>query len=202
MQNKLIAGGIAGIVEVTCTHPLDYWKTILQQNKKPKLTNIYRGVLSRYIGVIPMRSVFWTTQNYGKKKFKNNSLLINGFFTGTLTASTQTIIDTPIENIKVNQIYNKNKYIKLYKGFIPNYCRNVLFCVCSTTGCLISPTYGLFTGSIIGCIISQPIDYIKTIQQTGIKPLIYNYMNGWQYRALISPISMVIGYNIFALINI
>ena len=37
MQNKLIAGGIAGIVEVTCTHPLDYWKTILQQKWTEKI---------------------------------------------------------------------------------------------------------------------------------------------------------------------
>ena len=30
--------------------------------------------------------------------------------------------------------------------------------------------FGLIFGSFIGCVASQPFDYIKTIRQTGIEP--------------------------------
>ena len=201
--NKIISGGIAGLAEVTCTHPLDYIKTTLQQGNKPKIFSIYKGVVSRYIGIFPMRAIFWSTQNYGKNKFKNHNILLNGLFTGIITGTAQTIVDSPIESIKVNRIYNNKPYtsINLYKGFIPCYFRNIIFCTFSTTGCLINPTYGLLIGSSIGCILSQPVDYIKTIKQTGLKPHTNNYMIGWQYRAIISPINMFIGYHIFSYLS-
>lgn len=75
-RNKYIAGGLSGIVEVLITHPLDYIKIKKQeyiQNKIPinnfyktiyngNIWNFYTGIISRLIGIVPMRVVFWGVQ--------------------------------------------------------------------------------------------------------------------------------------------
>ncbi len=71
--------------------------------------------------------------------------------------------------------------------------------ICSgiIAGSFIDHPFGLIFGSFLGCVASQPFDYIKTIRQTGIEPNYRHIMKGWYYRAMITPINMFIGYNVY-----
>ena len=46
-------------------------------------------------------------------------------------------------------------------------------------------------------IFEQTFDYLKTIKQSGIEPNYKDMMKGWQYRIIISPINMFIGYHVY-----
>ena len=61
-KNNVKTSLMSGLIEVVATHPLDYTKTILQNNNKLKSSDIieylktpYKGVSSRIFGVVPMR---------------------------------------------------------------------------------------------------------------------------------------------------
>ena len=51
LHNPILAGGIAGLIEVSFTHPLDYMKVSIQQNKKIVVREFYRGITSRYTSI-------------------------------------------------------------------------------------------------------------------------------------------------------
>ena len=75
--------------------------------------------------------------------------------------------------------------------------RNAILCTGIITGSLINGNIGLIAGTAIGCLASQPFDYLKTIKQTKIEPNYKDMMKGWQYRFIISPINMFIGYHVY-----
>ena len=127
---------LSSLIEVSCVHPIDVYKTLYQQKRNYKLSEYlktplkfkYKGYCSRFIGIIPMRTTFWISQDYAEKRllyFKGPKKYISiGFF----ASFCQTFIDTPIENIKIRQISNiRPLYTKLYTGFSPNFFRNFVF---------------------------------------------------------------------------
>ena len=75
-MERYYAGAISGIIEVLLSHPLDFIKTKRQeyiQNNvnmknfyrniyKGNLLNLYSGISSRLLGIIPMRLSFWGVQ--------------------------------------------------------------------------------------------------------------------------------------------
>jgi len=245
--NKYIAGGLSGITEVLLTHPLDYIKTKKQeyaQNKinnnnfyrtllkKPKL-NMYNGILPRIYGIAPMRFIFWGVQDsvnsylghYNINKI-NKSIII-----GCSTAFFQTIIDNPIEIIKIQQMSNqkinyKNILLNNY-GFSATLIRNIFFAIpigyfCFQTKKKSNSNFDNFCLSacsgLFSSIISQPFDYIKTYQQrTKSKVFVINLLikelnndpkklyTGCMNRSLLNFFSMGIGYiafdNFYKLIN-
>ena len=70
VNKRIKASVISGIAEVVATHPIDYWKTVVQSNKSKSLfkQNPYRGVGVRLLGVVPLRVTFWNTLNYCREK--------------------------------------------------------------------------------------------------------------------------------------
>ena len=199
----ILAGGVAGLVEVSVTHPLDYMKVSMQQRNKIIFKNMYRGILTRYTSVFPMRSILWSARKHGKTKLKDYSLLQKGSIIGSGAGVLQTFVDAPLENIKIQKMYNNNVKInpnRLIQGFVPNMFRNAILCTGIITGSLINGNIGLIAGTAIGCLASQPFDYLKTIKQTGIEPNYKDMMKGWQHRIIISPINMFIGYHIYKII--
>ena len=199
--DHIIAGGISGIIEVSCTHPLDYIKIAIQQRKTIKIIEFYRGILPRYTSIFPMRGILWGTRNVGIKYFNKYSLIQQGSLIGTWAGIMQTFVDAPLENMKIQKIYyNKIQfnYKSLTRGYIPNMIRNIILCSGIITGSLCNDNVGLILGSFIGCILSQPFDYLKTIQQTEITANFKHLMNGWYFRAIITPLNMFIGYHIYS----
>ena len=229
MNNNIIYSGvISSIIEIGIVHPIDVYKTIYQQNNKYSITKFfnsnmsfkYKGFTSRFIGIVPMRTTFWISQDYirniinNKKHNKKHNKILESIYIGSFAALCQSIIDTPIEVIKINKINNKKtSIINLYNGFNINLIRNSIFAssvyYCNSIGDNYNinkfVTGGI--GGLIGSIISHPTDYIKTIKQSNInytygqiifnKNFIKNCMNGVFARTGVCFISMGIGSYIY-----
>ena len=190
---KYIAGGLSGIVEVTCTYPLDYLKVKQQEHaqKHTKLNflsslknnnsflSMYKGVGSRILGVVPIRFTFWGVQNSSHLLLAKNKMF-DKFSTGIISGATggfcQTIIDNPVENYKIQKIIGEKPNIKnILKnnyGFTPNLCRNIGFATAVSTICIQNNTddnltnFALASSSaVVGTIATQPFDYVKTQSQ-------------------------------------
>ena len=240
-NKRYIAGGLSGIVEVLFTHPVDYIKTqkqIFIQNKlkisfwKYVTSNsFYSGVIPRIAGVAPMRFVFWGVQDSSYTYTKNTlgySHFYSGLIAGTVGGSTQTLIDNPIEIIKIKLINKQRPQIKDFVnqyGFIPTLMRNIGFAICVSSICFDNKNasnmdkflYSSGAG-LLGSIITHPFDYIKTYQQqnscfntygiieTNLKENPLNFFSGLTGRMLLSSLTMGIGFvayeNIFNIINL
>ena len=237
-MNYYLLGSLAGIAEVLSTHPIDNYKIQKQYTQhylnKPftwkniKLNHIHKGILPRLLGNVPMRMTFWSiqanTQNY-LSKYSNLASLHQSILVGLTSGSICTIIDCPIENKKIKSMvstpnhYKSQLFLKnLFRGFTPHLYRNSLFAsiFCGTHAILphkneLDRLGNSIIGSSIGCIITQPLDCIKTIQQSrninigsiqlgkkiikqsGIKGL----FNGLVERTLLGTVGMAIGYFVF-----
>lgn len=210
LENRIKSSVISGIIEVFTTHPLDYAKTLIQ-NKNKNITldqflkNPYKGVSSRLIGVIPMRVLFWNSITY----FKENGY--NPISSGILTASIQTIVDYPIEQIKIQKMINnssvKNAFINsnIYKGFSITLCRNIGFAVILNK--VIDKKDGSYyhgaIGGFAGAVLTHPLDSLKTWYQSNNNnyPTHWTYKDyykGWYFRAGISLISMNVGWLVYS----
>lgn len=215
---------ISSVFEIILTHPLDVFKTKNQQSsltlKKFMSKDIsykYRGLVSRSIGLLPMRTIFWTSQDVAEKTIQNINVLFFSklLFVGLTSSFFQTLVDSPIENIKISKINKQpfNLNVKsLYSGFKIHWFRNALFTTTlySINKFSLDNKYNIFIsgalGGMLGSIISQPIDYIKTNIQSGNnigfnKYHIKNCMNGTIPRASMGLISMGIGSSVFHYFN-
>ena len=189
-MNKYCAGAISGLSEVILTHPLDYIKTRRQEyiQNNLKLTNFYKeiyngnvrsfytGIFSRLVGIVPMRMIFWGVQSSVNEFLKLNNIKtkFNFIIIGTLGGISQSLIDNQIELFKIGKITSKkigiNDIIK-FKGLAPTLYRNVIFANFMANSCFnleFNNSYEKFKYSsctgIIASIVTQPIDYVKTIK--------------------------------------
>lgn len=206
IDSKLKASIYSGLVEVIATHPLDYAKTLLQNNNNSItlsqfLKNPYKGLLTRIIGIVPMRILFWNSIDY----FKSNGY--HPVMAGLYTACIQTTIDYPIEQIKIQKmIHNKISFFKpgLIPGFTFTLLRNSGFAIILNSILSHDPNsyYLGAVGGFLGAIITHPLDSLKTHYQSGnsIYPKHWtfnDYYKGWYFRAGISLVSMNIGWIIY-----
>mgnify|MGYP001273748234 CR=1 FL=1 len=242
MYRNMIAGGISGIFEVTTTHPVDLLKTKMQQNSKSfeignplqwmklyysqnGIRGIYSGYIPRIIGIVPLRVVFWSSQELSNEYLKplisrdEYRYLLAGVIAGT----TQSMLDVPIENLKVRMMTSDTNFLSktknLYAGFYPNLYRNIGFTV--FLNCFIhinndheSPVEDFFraaTGAMVGSIVTQPLDYIKTqlqlvnpkyknskeviVETWKVSPI--HFYTGTFSRSFMGFLNMGIGYCVF-----
>ena len=226
---RYVAGGISGIIEVVFTHPIDYIKTkkqIYTQNKMSigfikyiSRNSFYSGVIPRMTGVVPMRFVFWGVQdsshNYAKNTL-NYSPFYSGLIAGTLGGATQTLIDNPIEISKIKLMNNQTILVKdLFNqyGFVPTLLRNIGFAICISSFCFNTKEccnrekflYSAGAG-LLGSLLTQPFDYIKTYQQQNncnntygivvrtFKENPYHFYSGLVGRMVLSSLTMGIGF--------
>ena len=199
-MEKYYAGAISGIIEVVLTHPLDFVKTKRQefiQNNinmnnfyrniyKGNLLNLYSGINSRLLGIIPMRLSFWGVQGTVKDNLEINKINTNFNFLliGTVGGAAQSIIDNQIEIIKINQMTGKKVSVKemiKFKGLVPTLYRNIAFANCISYSCFNihhkssqEKFYYSACAGLIGSVITQPLDYVKTIKHRA-EP---TYING------------------------
>ncbi len=118
-----------------------------------------------------MRLVYWgslqTTTDIVKGQHKSIEYIVPGIIAGSL----QSIVDGPIESMKV-KIMTGAKSVKLnqmYDGFSPLLKRNVIFAIpVGISTKYYGTKYPILAGALggfIGSIISQPYDVIKTEMQ-------------------------------------
>ena len=239
IKSKFIAGSISGITEVICTHPIDLIKTKIQEASQKNIVindpikyfygkykfygfqYLYNGFIPRIIGIVPMSFIYWGVQGnsneYLKKyNIKDSSRLV---LSGILAGSAQTLIDNPIETIKIRQMTStKKSYIisknVIFSGFGPTLSRNSLFAAIVNYTIYISPSENYSTyffkgalGGLIASILTQPLDYIKTekqrvtINKRSIKNIIISdykfFMTGAIPRATLGLLNMGIGITIY-----
>jgi hypothetical protein len=232
MTSLLYPALVSSIIESTLTHPIDVIK-IHKQTSQPiiyKFKNLYSGYIPRAVGNIPSRTIFLFSQDYLQHYFNNSSnnnsnktkyeisKNMQSIIIPLCAGFTQTLVDTPIEIIKMNQVMNiKNKL--LYKGFIPHFCRNFIFVlsvynfkqlgvgteVGNKVGYgvgnsyLQTAMYGA-VGGVVGSYISHPLDTIKTCIQTN-RPykhfIMKDYFRGCHLRAGMGMINMFVSLYVF-----
>jgi len=213
MSHLVIPSLVSSVLEVTITQPLDVIKTYKQANKLNQLDyrwrNLYKGFVPRALGNIPSRTVFLFSQEYFKQytsdKYRPIVVpLMSGFC--------QTLVDTPVEVLKINQIFGQQNR-NYYSGFVPHCIRNIIFVGFVFNfkeygkrydSITISSAYGA-VGGLLGCYLSHPFDTIKTIRQSGATnntlTSIKDYMRGSHIRAGMGFVNMFISLSIFELLQ-
>jgi hypothetical protein len=187
----LIPSIASSLIEVIITHPIDVYKTNLQLGKTTHLNMLYRGFIQRSIGNIPSRTTVLFTSDYLKNK--NINIYIIPFISGAM----QTIIDTPVENLKIRAINNHTE-LNLFRGYIPHCARNIIF-----IGSVIymkenyDSIYSGAIGGVIGSYMSHPLDTIKTKIQSYQSYKNISYSAGAHPRALMAFINMMISLNCY-----
>ena len=190
---KYKSGIIAGLIEVMVTHPIDFYKTQKQfyaysnnLKKKFRIANMYNGIFTRMVGIIPMRITFWCSHDISeeylqKKSFGNIRFALAGGFAGTC----QTFIDYPTEQIKIRRMIYRDSYLNIFKdfanssnilkGFSFTLLRNIGFAsifnfILKNNTNNYDPFYHNFliaAGSgFIASVLTQPLDYFKTVIQS------------------------------------
>ncbi|EDO33353.1 predicted protein [Nematostella vectensis] len=136
----ILAGGIAGGLEICCTFPTEYVKTQLQLDEKAAkpiyrgpidcvkktvkghgVLGLYRGLSSLLYGSVPKASVRFAVFEYLKNKMadENGKLtqfqtLASGLGAGVSEA---VVVVCPMETIKVKFIHDQTQPNPKYKGF-------------------------------------------------------------------------------------
>lgn len=214
---------ISSIIETTITHPIDVIK-IHKQTSKPilyRFNTLYSGYIPRSIGNIPSRTIFLFSQDYLHNHFNNKNRKINKNIQSILipfiAGFSQTLVDTPVEVLKMNQIM-KIKNNLLYKGFVPHFYRNFIFVLCvynfkqlsNNTNIQYLQSSSIQTalfgaiGGLIGSYTSHPLDTIKTCIQTNRNYdnfTIKDFFKGCHLRAGMGMINMFISLYVFELLK-
>lgn len=176
-MNPYLVGGLSGIVEVTFSHPIDWYKIQLQNNQTNIVKRItprvvYQGYLPKVTSIIPMRMLFWGVQ--GSINRITEPTPLNHILAGTVAGCVQTLVDGPVEAIKIQMMSGKKFHTGALKyGFYPSMARNMGFAaVVNATiqsGKTDEPVSNFMVGAlgaVLGCYVTQPIDYVKTHMQT------------------------------------
>jgi len=187
---------LSSTLEVCYSHPIDVIKTY-KQNSTPLQFNkdlfkvFKKSIGIRILGIVPSRTNFWLGQEFAKQ-YTNNIISIASF-----SSLCQTIVETPVENVKYSRIYNLPK-INIWRGFMPHYLRNNLY-LCSFLSISDNDNKiksGLTAGAI-GAVITHPIDYIKTRIQCNhilsFKDILHNWHHGLGYRTFCCSTSLAFG---------
>jgi hypothetical protein len=184
---------LSGIIEVTTGHPLDTLKTKIQElslKEKPSsirhavgdiynakgFLGFYGGYTPRVIGIMPMRLVYWGTMRTMNEYVASPACAalpspVKMLLPGVVTGSVQTLVDNPIEVLKIRMMTGASGTAinTLSKGFAPTTIRNIVFAV---PVALTVTNFGKdnaflagATGGLIGSVLSQPLDVIKTEMQ-------------------------------------
>ena len=226
MTSLLYPALVSSIIESTITHPLDVIK-IHKQTSQPilyKFKTLYSGYIPRALGNIPSRTIFLFSQDYlhtyfNSKKNYEMSKKSQCIIIPLLAGFSQTLIDTPVEVLKMNQVMSvKNTF--LYKGFLPHFCRNFIFVLCvynfkqlgsSSNGIsnslgssyIQTALYGAI-GGVVGSYVSHPLDTIKTCIQSN-RPYkhfrLKDYYKGCHLRAGMGMINMFVSLYVFEIMK-
>ena len=228
---------LSGIIEVSVSHPIDTLKTKTQQlmfaNKTATFrtsiheiysiggfAGFYKGYQPRVIGIMPMRLIYWGTMSYMNEYVKApqftyiEKIILPGLFTGLI----QSLVDNPIEVMKTRLMTGAAGTIpslqSLSKGIFPTTLRNIVFAI-PVSACVYEfgqkhPFLAGACGGLIGSIISQPLDVIKTEMQRHkvgemdksamsilneiIRQRMSNLFSGLKMRALLSVVNMGVGF--------
>lgn len=172
-MNSISLGVISGILEVCVTQPIDSYKVSRQVGTPYRP---FAGMVPRLVGILPMRGVFWGTM-WGVD-------VENPAIRGGLAGLAQTVVDTPIDVLKIRRQTSTIKPI--YTGILPHACKNVIFASCVGMSLPHAPL-----GAFVGTTITHPLDVYKTSVQSGLPRT--GWWSGWGPRTLQAMMAMACG---------
>lgn len=205
-HRTMLCAGLSGFFEVGASHPLDYIKTCMQRKSPVDWRNCYKGVTSRWCSVIPMRGVLWTVKREGATM--KAGLMQKCGVLGATAGIGQTLFDLPMENVKTQLMMDRGKGSVVYspqrltRGCVPNALRNCVLCTCILGGVYSGggTLPHLFAGSVLGCVLSHPFDWAKTIVQSDgclRTSDVRKCMTGVVPRAMITPMNILVSFTVF-----
>ena len=165
------AGCVSGFSQIILGHPLDTYKTWLQNgtpNRTINLGKLYRGIKYPMVSNCVVNGVLFGT-NHTVSQFQSNQ-----WITGAITGIAMSVVCTPVELYKIRAQCGVTTKAPLYCGFLPTFCRETLACSVyfGTYHCLYE-TYDIpcfWSGGLAGVAswaIAHPIDTVKTKIQSG-----------------------------------
>jgi hypothetical protein len=208
---------ISSITEVTVTQPFDVIKTWKQTGHPIELNikKLYVGFTPRLYGNIPSLSMFLFSQHYLDSKL-DMSKYYNKLALPFIAGFTQTIVDNPIEVVKINKIMGLKDY-NFLRGFFPHFIKNSILIGSVYHSIKFAESYNNSNnfnsnfngvvgaiGGLIGTYISHPLDTIKTLHQANIdhkKINIKILLSGIHLRGLMNFISFTISLTVFDVIK-
>lgn len=133
LSNFNFLGGITGAIEITCTYPTEYTKTIMQLNPEInrlgmmgaiKKTFNERGVMGFYRGYgallmfsVPKNYVRFGAYSLVQKHVFTEKSKLNNFLCGLCAGATEaTLVVTPQETLKTKLIHDKLSPNPQYKN--------------------------------------------------------------------------------------
>ena len=170
-MDTLPAAALAAVAEVALTHPLDTLKVRLQTGHalSHPLRWAYQGVGIRMLGVLPMRSVYWTAMDAFSSRIPDSPIVA-----GALAGLCQTAIDTPIETMKIMRMtgaqsrdIQRTGLRTLFRGAGWNALRNSGFAagVCAGRAWTDDSPLGAAAGAVAGSFLTHPFDTLKSRAQ-------------------------------------
>ena len=186
---------LPSLLEVIVTQPLDVLKTKYQSGSPFHMRDMYRGFLFRGLSFMPVRTVFWWSQH--------NSPTQNIFGKILFTSITQSMFDVPLDYMKIrtmNHITTPHSFQHISKVAIAHTMRNTVFCA----GFMVSQKYippmnvkdsiaTITIGSMVGTILSHPLDVVKTKWTTYQKWVWRDSLLGFLPRMTITTFGLMIG---------
>jgi len=138
--------------------------------------SLYRGFVPKILSIIPTRTAFWGVQDICNRKLPITHPIQKYTISGIIAGFCQTIVETPGEVFKIQMMSNKglksNIIRNSFNGFQWNAARNSAFCaaVCLSNNCYqsdnkIKKFMVNGTSAFMACIITQPLDFMKTKYQ-------------------------------------
>jgi len=140
LYNKLIVGGIAGIVGTTCIFPLDMIKTRLQASgqygsiayKGPLdvvkrlyasegIRGFYRGLGANLVGVTPEKAIKLAVNDQCREYFQQpdgSITLVHEIISGATAGFTQVVATNPMEIVKLRMQLQSQLPLEQQKGAI------------------------------------------------------------------------------------
>lgn len=168
----------------TANNKLKFYTSVKNIYSSYGIIGYYRGLVPRLCGIVPMRFLYQGVQNtLNQKLLSHNEHLYARIgkltFAGVAGATAQSLIDSPIEVLKIRILTSKNTSAvsvirhtlmsRSFPGFWITYARNIPFAICTNIGVHVKTNSSMYEkfaygacGGLLGSIISQPLDFIKT----------------------------------------
>ena len=168
----MLPGAMAGAVEVLLTQPLEYYRVSRQLGQKPTLKHVFRGMGTRFMGVVPVRTVFWGVQEWGLSLDAPAATRVLAAGVGASLA--QSIIELPFEHVKTRRVEGSSSLTSgMMRGLPWHLARNVGFALGVATGrylgrqdAALDESIYLAACTIGSVVLTQPLDGMKTRMQS------------------------------------
>lgn len=195
----MLPGAAAAVLEVLATQPLEYYRVRRQMNMRTQWQHVYRGAGTRLLGVVPTRTAFWGVQQAALQADVApwKKILIGGL----ASSAVQTAIELPFEHVKTRQMEKAAKLTEnIAKGAPFHFARNAGFAVCVAAGrCATqgeadeTQALGIVGATAVAVALTQPLDVLKTANQSSAQGVKVHLMTGLMPRMLQCCVAMSIG---------